>query len=469
MKKTTKSLVAVALSVAMAFAPMTTVSNVNKVNAATTKTVNLAEGKTVVSSSNENASLSAENAVDGDKSTRWSSAWKDGEWIMVDLGDIYAVGAVSIYWEAAYAAQYTISWSQDNITWYDATTKGISSYMEDTSDMFYNRPVRYIKVTCDKRATSYGVSIYEIEILGNVTVEETTAPVTTVAPETTVAETTQASASLDWSNIDYAGDGAFGGQASNQYKFAAIDNNGSLVNIQKPGFANEAGLYVTFDSAIVSSSVASYYIQGAGIVLGLSSFTAKETIFTVTTATGTYKCAVYNEKGGEVDTTTVATETTTVAETTTVEVTTEAETVNSNTNLALGKTVVSSSDENSSLVAKYAVDGDKSTRWSSAWKDGEWIMVDLGKIYAVGAVTIYWEAAYAANYTISWSQDNVTWNDACTMGVSGYMEDTCDMFYNRPVRYIKIKCNKRATQYGVSILDIDIRGAEYTGQIYTRG
>ncbi|MBR3646280.1 MAG: discoidin domain-containing protein [Lachnospiraceae bacterium] len=326
--KATKKLLAVALAAVMAIAPITTVDNTQKVSAATEQVVNFAEGKTVISSSNESNEYLAQYAVDGDMNTRWSSSFNDGEWIMVDLGDIYAIGSIRIFWEAAYAANYTVSWSQDNVTWYDASTMGVSSYSTETSVMFYNRPVRYIKVTCNRRGTAYGVSIFELQALGLATVPETT----TEAPETT----------------------------------------------------------------------------------------------------------------------------------------TEAPTVNANTNLALGKPVVASSVESADYLAEYAVDGDMNTRWSSAFRDGEYITVDLGKIYAVGSVSIYWEAAYASSYSIYWSQDNVTWNEACTMGQPAYSPDTCNMFFNRPVRYIRIKCNTRATAYGVSIYEIVIRGEEYTGQVYRR-
>lgn len=144
--------------------------------------------------------------------------------------------------------------------------------------------------------------------------------------------------------------------------------------------------------------------------------------------------------------------------------TTTCETVNAATteivNFALGKTVVSSSDKDSSLAANYAVDGDSSTRWSSAWKDDEWIMVDLGKIYTVGCVTIDWEAAFASTYTIQWSQDGVTWNDALTHSTTQAISQT-HMMYNRPIRYIKIIADKRGTTYGVSIYEIGVFGSAY--------
>lgn len=309
-----KTLVTIVLTLVIAFLPITTTIN-NNVNAATNddEIVNLALNATVTTSSNENDSLLGQYAVDGDSSTRWSSAWNDGEWIMVDLGTICTVGCVNIEWEDAYASTYTIMWSQDNVTWYTASTSTIHSSAK-TTNMFYNRPVRYIKVVCDKRATIYGSSIYELEVMGS-------------KPSTEVETTTE-------------------------------------------------------------------------------------------------------------------------------------EVVTPTTNLALGKNVVSSSNEDNSLIAANAVDGDVSTRWSSAWRDGEWIMIDLGKLYNVSYLTIDWEAAFASKYTVSWSQDNVTWNDALTFGTSVAASQT-HMMYNRPLRYIKITANTRGTSYGASIYEIGVFGSTY--------
>lgn len=61
-------------------------------------------------------------------------------------------------------------------------------------------------------------------------------------------------------------------------------------------------------------------------------------------------------------------------------------------NLALNKTVTSSSIQEKGMEAKNAVDGKKNTRWGSAFKDNQWIMVDLGSVQKVGKVVLTWEA-----------------------------------------------------------------------------
>lgn len=56
------------------------------------------------------------------------------------------------------------------------------------------------------------------------------------------------------------------------------------------------------------------------------------------------------------------------------------------------------------------LDGTTDTRWQADNEaDDEWIQVDLGSVQAVNAVTINWEAAYAAKYEIQVSTDGKEW------------------------------------------------------------
>lgn len=105
---------------------------------------------------------------------------------------------------------------------------------------------------------------------------------------------------IDWSGIAFAGDGAAGGAYTDKYKFYCDNSLVSLVNIQAPSWASAEGFYVTYPVAISSSSLGAgnYNIQGSGILLHLSQFTAKETKFTVKDANGTvYTCYVYYKDG----------------------------------------------------------------------------------------------------------------------------------------------------------------------------
>ncbi|MCR5703388.1 MAG: discoidin domain-containing protein [Eubacterium sp.] len=319
MKITVKKLVTFALTAAVVATSITTGPTI-KANAARTIGMDYAKIATVTTSSNESDELSGQNAIDGTMTTRWSSAFRDGEWIQLDFGKIVEIGGITIHWEAAYAKSFSIVWSQDGTTWNTALTHNCSYYSPETTDMFYNRPVRYIRIICNQRATQYGVSIHEIEACGNAYIDETT-----TEEETTTAQSTATSEVM---------------------------------------------------------------------------------------------------------------------------------------NLAQDATATATSIEGTEYAASKAIDGDMNTRWSSSFRDAQSITLDLGSICNVGSVKIFWEAAYAKKYTISWSQDGTTWNVALTKTLSSYSPDTVDMFYNRPVRYIMITSNQRATEYGTSIYEIEVLGTK---------
>ncbi|WP_328414549.1 discoidin domain-containing protein [Micromonospora sp. NBC_00389] len=63
-----------------------------------------------------------ENAIDGDRSTRWSSNYNDDEWLQVELAQPRRIGKVVLRWEAAYGKAYRIETSSDGATWTTTAT-----------------------------------------------------------------------------------------------------------------------------------------------------------------------------------------------------------------------------------------------------------------------------------------------------------------------------------------------------------
>jgi di/tricarboxylate transporter len=106
----------------------------------------------------------ASNAVDGDPETRWSSAFSDPQWITVDLGSPVEITRVRLNWEAAYATQYAIEVSDDGSTW--STAKSVTKNASGIDDHQIAATGRYVRVLGTKRATSYGYSLFELEVFG---------------------------------------------------------------------------------------------------------------------------------------------------------------------------------------------------------------------------------------------------------------------------------------------------------------
>ena len=155
----------------------------------------LSAGRPATASSIEASGFEAAKAVDGNASTRWASTeGHDPEWIRVDLGGTYSVSRVKLTWEAAYAKSYRIQTSPDGSAWTDvyATTSGNGG----TDDLTVTGTGRYVRVYGTARGTSYGYSLYELEVYGGGSGGDTTPPSAPTGLH--VTGTTSASVSLAW-------------------------------------------------------------------------------------------------------------------------------------------------------------------------------------------------------------------------------------------------------------------------------
>jgi hypothetical protein len=123
---------------------------------------NLAAGRTTTASSTQSGNP-APNAVDGNPTSRWASSYADNQWLRVDLGAVKPVARMVISWEAAYATAYKIEVSADAATWIQvAAVTGGNGGVDNVS--FQAADARYVRLTGQTRATTYGFSTYEVEI-----------------------------------------------------------------------------------------------------------------------------------------------------------------------------------------------------------------------------------------------------------------------------------------------------------------
>ncbi|WP_018565276.1 discoidin domain-containing protein [Streptomyces sp. PsTaAH-124] len=125
----------------------------------------LSQGRTVTASSQENYGTPTSAAVDGDLTTRWSSAAADPQWIQVDLGAPAAVSQVVLRWETAYAKAYRIELSSDGTHW--STAYSTSAGTGGTETAAVSGTARYVRVYGTTRATQYGYSLWEFQVYGD--------------------------------------------------------------------------------------------------------------------------------------------------------------------------------------------------------------------------------------------------------------------------------------------------------------
>jgi ribose 5-phosphate isomerase RpiB len=203
-------------------------------NARTNADTLLSQGKPVIASSIEDDTLTAGKAVDGSTSTRWaSSEGVDPQWIRVDLGQAATVGRVKLNWEAAYAKSYRIEVSDDGTTF--STIKTVADGNGAIDDLTgLQGHGRYVRVVGTQRGTSYGYSLWELEVHGTTDSSgDTQAPTVPDGLKSTGATAT--SVALSWTastdNIGVSGydvlrDGtAVATTASTQYNDTGLTAN----------------------------------------------------------------------------------------------------------------------------------------------------------------------------------------------------------------------------------------------------
>lgn len=127
-------------------------------------------------------------------------------------------------------------------------------------------------------------------------------------------------------------------------------------------------------------------------------------------------------------------------------------------NLALNAATTSSSDESSAYSSQHAVDGDLTTRWSSAPNNtAEWLQINLGARYAINEVKLYWEAAYATGYQIQVSDDATTWTPIYTTTVgAGGTEDLTNL--SGSGHYIRINATVHNVDLNFSLYEVEVYG-----------
>lgn len=127
---------------------------------------NIALNKSVTVSSIEDNTLTGPNAVDGNGSTRWASAEAiDPQWITVDLGNTYSINRIKINWEAAYGKNFLVQVSTDNNNW--TTIRDVQNNTSLSNDYTgLTGTGRYVRIYGTARGTTYGYSIYDLEVYG---------------------------------------------------------------------------------------------------------------------------------------------------------------------------------------------------------------------------------------------------------------------------------------------------------------
>ncbi len=117
----------------------------------------------VVSSSVFSASFAASRAVDGDPSTRWSSAFSDPQWIYVDVGQPFILNGVRLVWRRRSVLISIFSSGTTRRT--GTTVASVTGNAGGTNDVPISGTGRYVRVYGTRRGTEWGYSLFSFEVV----------------------------------------------------------------------------------------------------------------------------------------------------------------------------------------------------------------------------------------------------------------------------------------------------------------
>lgn len=387
---------------------------------ATSQAANVALGKKVYASSNQQP---PELAVDDNLGTRWESKASDGDnqWFYVDLEKGTIIDHLKIVWEGAYGKHYKIHVADEittemalKLTDDDKTNDFATGWTEiaeinktlsgfpasetiavSTTDVV---TARYVAVELIERGSSYGFSFWEFGVydMAEEASKLSSIEITADKLEGSAADTyTLGYKFLDQYKVDY---------------ILTAEENASR-------------------QMIVS--------EGASVV---------DNKLTVTSR-GTYTVKM---KIGDIESNELK-----------IEVKAEG------ANLALKKDIVFATE--GSKNPENAVDGNLGSLWitdePSGVENHEYdavLVVDLGETYDVNCVHTSFEGASSADYTITFSTDNVTFSDpipafTVTNGIG--MTNRHDWLTSEEAvkaRYVKFHSTRAATQYGTKLYELEV-------------
>lgn len=365
-------------------------------------------------------SKNPENAVDGNLGSLWvtdePSGVENHEYdavLVVDLGDVYDVNCIHTSFEGASSADYTITFSTDNVTFSDpvpafTVTNGIG--MTKRHDWLTSEEAvktRYVKFHSTRAATQYGTKLYELEVYTN------SAPVL--------------------SNIILSADNTLG----------VVGDKFSVTAQYTDQFGGEYNLSEAEKSAIVWNG-AEIAEDGTFTPSEGGMFKLSQTINGITSNNVEIRVMDISQY-----------ENLAIGKS------------------IVDESVVSSDSEVEILSsATNAIDGNLGSEWSVKRREGviaQDVMVaeftvDLGDTYKISGIRALWEGASSDEYTVAYSNDNKTFTDALIVAEKSseskvnarkdlFVADS-DIFG----RYIRLKSTHNSSIYGLRLFELEVYG-----------
>jgi cysteine-rich repeat protein len=369
-------------------------------------------------SSEENTwDFSAARAIDGNTGTRWSSAYSDPQWIRVDLGGLRKVKRLILRWQTAASAVYDIQVSND------AGGPWTTVYQESAGTAAIktitglNASARYVRLFSTARVTQFGISLFELEVYGDV----------------------NSGCGTCGNGLPNAGEQCDDGNTVNDDGC----NDNCITATCADGAKNQGEAGVDCGGPCLACVVCGDGVEEADEECDDGNTMNDDACSNACLIATCWDDAknqgeVGVDCGGPCEACSLVC-------------------------ADLGLTAVAaaaSSEENAwDFPASRTIDGNLGTRWSSAYADPQWLRVDLGAERRVRRVILRWEAAASRDYDIQVaSSSGGPWVTVFHEG-AGTVGTKTIAGLNANARYVRMYSNQRVlTQYGVSLFEVEVYG-----------
>jgi len=107
---------------------------------------------------------------------------------------------------------------------------------------------------------------------------------------------------------------------------------------------------------------------------------------------------------------------------------------------------------------KFAVDAEKTTRWSSEHFDPQSLILDFGGEREIKRVDILWENAYSRSYKLDVSADRSSWNEIFSTSNGNGGKDIIALPVSHKGRFLRLTLMEKGTEWGNSLWDISVYG-----------
>lgn len=445
----------------------------------TSESTNLTQidGVTATASSEEVNSLGASKAIDGDRSTasRWSASYgKQEEWLKVDLQEARTFNKFVIYNNDKDAGQniakFKIEGSNDDSDYeviYESDENQEGFPIEDTVLLKNSVKYRYVKITImDLIDSAYQQkSLREFEIY-NVTESSSTPANVNLASGKTVKASAE-TGSMPASNLTDDDPNSRWSAEANAVQWAYVDLGESQDMNYFSVIWESASVYASSFNIYVSDDPESW---GTAVATVSDNATRNSEVTLDEKAHGRYVKLEVTKMHGYPSVS--ATDFQVMLKDSSQPIPQDPE-----ENVALNGTAVASSQEDDSVKAANAIDGDVSS-WDSRWGSGtngapEWIYVDLGSNKDVKTIRVFWQNRKATSYRIQLAKDGSnpseesSWTDAYTNDDRpASTTDTITLNDTQQARYVRLYIDSFTSEdpdggtawNSVSIYELEVYG-----------